>query len=165
MGRRLRTAEPFWFLWTGFSIIWMSLAAFIGISSHLQNQHEYELLSAEGVWTEGRMVGREEVISYDDDGNEETDYYITYEFFVPDPHLAGDKRRVELQDSVWYDLYQQAEKGRPVRLIYAPSNPEIFRVEERFTPPTQFDLLLTVLFPMFGLPFLLFGLWGIFWKR
>jgi hypothetical protein len=152
---RSRKSSPFfWIIWTGFSIFWVVLVACFTITAYVQNRTEYELLTKEGLWTKGQVVDRRVEISDDDDDGTTTTYYVTYEFFVPE---SGE--RIEIDDAVSLDIYNHVEKGGRVELIYAKSDPEIARLKAEFVAPTKFDLMIVVCFPMFGLPFVLLGLW------
>jgi len=160
----MRINVNFWIVWTGFSAFWMILVGYLTISSYIQQTTEYELLAQEGIWVEGEVVNRREEISYDDDdGDTRTTYYAVYRFAIPDETLHGDKRLLEIEKSVSYNIYNQVEKGGNVEIIYAPNTPEIFRQKEAFQPPTRLDLALTFCVPLFGLPFFLLGLYGL-WK-
>lgn len=105
-------------------------AGLVVIFFAVREWNRYQILSTTGVTTRGEYTGSR--IDNDDDG---TTYYLSYRF------ETGEQVYID-EHSVSYDLYRSGEKGAPVDILYAPSDPSISRIAGTNTLTTP--LFLTI---------------------
>ncbi|MBN1580521.1 MAG: DUF3592 domain-containing protein [Anaerolineae bacterium] len=99
----------------------------VGIFFQVREVNRVRLLEREGVVTTATVSGRE--ISESDEGSDT--YYVSYTFRV----VVDDRwEQIDREESVSYDLYRQSEEGSDIQVVYAPSNPQIARIQAQYVP-------------------------------
>lgn len=145
--------KAFWARWrlSWFGVLWVLFSGFfvvLGPVTYWNESQVYDLLSREGKSTEAQITAKH--ISTDDDGDET--YYLDYQF-----QLLINETPATFSDSasVSYADYEAAREGMGLKIIYAPSDPTVSRLEAGFGPPSLWAALL---FSGIGLLFVGIGL-------
>jgi hypothetical protein len=133
-----------------FFTLFASIFIIVGIVTYIRDRQEYALLQAEGQKTQARITDRD----YESDDDGET-YYVTFTYRV---RVNGDLQNFTERTTVTNSLYNSLPEGTQTTVIYAPSNPNIVRLEAGFSPPS---VLLPILFTMIPLVFIVIGIWMI----
>lgn len=121
--------------WSSSCTLMLSLAALIfglglivaGVFIQGREIQKAQLLAQEGIRTSATVIDKE--ISEDDDGNET--YYIRFAFIEGQ---EANRNEVQHRQSVPKDVYNRAEHGGRIEIIYAPSNPRIARITATYVP-------------------------------
>jgi hypothetical protein len=106
---------------------------------------EWAILRNSGVETQGTIVER-----YVTSG-ESNSYHIRYTFqHTP---ANGDPRTYSDKDQVDYAIYQRAEQGRPIEVLYTPADPSISTLDMNLSPPWMLTSFAAIWIPGFlGIP-------------
>lgn len=137
--------------WTLFSLFFMTMA--VGV--YVRDSSQYRLLEAEGVFVTGAVTDLD--ISSDEDGDT---YYVTYSYRARALH--GDLAVYTQRDSVSKAFYNSLREDVPVKVRYAPSDPNVAVLEANHAAPNVWFFVFMVVFS--GL-FVLIGLgllYGVF---
>jgi hypothetical protein len=126
--------------WTGFSLLFLILP----IGMFYAEWQTYTLLQDTGATIEGVITGRR--IDKDSEGDT---YYVTYQYTAPLPQ--GDRQRFSREESVSSSLYATLTPETRVTVRYAPSEPEVARLEQVFGRPSPFNFCISGMGGLFTL--------------
>lgn len=130
--------------WTLFSLFFMVMV--VGV--YVRDAREYRLLAAEGVFVTGAVTDLD--VSSDEDGST---YYVTYSYRARALH--GDLAVYSQRDRVSEAFYNSLRENAPVKVRYAPSDPNVAVLEANHAAPNVWFFVFMVAFS--GL-FVLIGL-------
>lgn len=122
-GRTSRPAGAFGLGFGVFPALFMVpfiLAGVFVIAIFISQYQQYQLLAKEGVVTTGRVISR--YFDPADDSEDSDSWYVTYTF-------TANQTEYQMQQSVGEERYNQLEQGGSVQVLYAPSNPDVAKIE------------------------------------
>jgi hypothetical protein len=108
------------------------IAGIVMLGLMLRDTYEWYIINRSGVGSTGQLVDRR--ISSDDDGD---DYYVSFQY-------SHNGKNFKREQRVSWDIYNRAEVGGNISILYVPSSPQTARIEGTNSAPTS--MLLFVLF-------------------